>query len=51
MHDLSEKINELIKNDEMRKRLGGNGLGFINEVYDYKKIISEMENILTANEP
>ena len=49
--DLSDKIYKLITNYELRKELGENGLVLIKEVYDYKKIISETENILTKNEP
>ncbi|MBL7127377.1 MAG: glycosyltransferase family 4 protein [Ignavibacteria bacterium] len=51
LSDLSDKIYELITNNELRKKLGENGLVLIEEVYDYKKIISDMENILTKNEP
>lgn len=51
LSDLSDKINELITNNELRKKLGENGLVLIEEIYDYKKIISDMENILTKNEP
>ena len=51
LSDLSDKINELITNNELRKKLGENGLVLIEEVYDYKKIISDMENILIKNEP
>ncbi len=50
LNDLSNKIYELISNIELRKKFGENGLAFIKEVYDYKKIISRMENILTKNE-
>jgi hypothetical protein len=35
---------------ELRKKFGENGLTLIKEVYDYKKIITEMENILIENE-
>jgi len=51
LSDLSDKIYDLIANNELRKKLGENGLVMIKEVYDYKKIISEMENILIKNEP
>lgn len=51
LSDLSDKIYDLIANNELRKKLGENGLVMIKEVYDYKKIISEMENILVKNEP
>lgn len=50
LSDLSDKIYELITNNELRKQLGENGLDLVKEIYDYKKIISEMESILTKNE-
>ena len=50
LNDLSDKIYKLITANELRKKLGENGLVLIKEVYDYKKIISEMETILTKNE-
>jgi glycosyltransferase involved in cell wall biosynthesis len=46
INDLTKKIFRLIENDELRKRFGENGLKFIKDVYDYKKIISEVEGIL-----
>ena len=51
LSDLSDKIYDLIANNELRIKLRENGLVMIKEVYDYKKIISEMENILIKNEP
>jgi hypothetical protein len=37
-------------NDDLREKFGENGLKFIKDVYDYKKIISEVERILLGND-
>ena len=48
LNDLTEKICKLVVNDNLREKFGENGLKFIKDVYDYKKIISEVERILLA---
>ena len=46
LNDLTEKISKLAANDDLREKFGENGLKFIKDAYDYKKIISEVEGIL-----
>lgn len=48
LNDLIDKISKLVVNDDLRERFGENGLKFVKGVYDYKKIISEVERILFA---
>jgi glycosyltransferase involved in cell wall biosynthesis len=46
MRDLSEKILSLIRETELRQKLGADGESYVREKYDYRKIVKAMESDL-----
>lgn len=47
INDLSQKIYLLSHDQELRKKLASNGFAYISKKYNYKRIVAEMENVLS----
>ncbi|RLG55831.1 MAG: hypothetical protein DRN95_07445 [Candidatus Hydrothermarchaeota archaeon] len=45
--DYNKKIIELYEDDDLRKKMGKEGRKFVEENYEWKKIVDKIENLLT----